>query len=85
MTEVEFIEEMRCLGDDFQAEEYKAELKRLAEEMTNAEDALLETFSYEQKQLFIELDDAIWEYAQVLEKEAFYKGFRVAKAMFMGK
>ena len=85
MTEVDFIEEMRCLGEDFQAEEYTAELKRLAEEITNAEDALLETLSNEQKQLFMELDDAVWEYAQVMEKDAFYKGFRVAKATLINK
>ena len=83
MSYVEFVEELRSVGiaKAFQAEEYKAEENALAEKLVKAEDALLETLTTEQLELYNELDDCIGEYTDVLEKDTFLQGFSLGKEL----
>ena len=53
--------------------------------VSKAEERLLKTMSEEQKALYSELDKSIWDYVELAEKEAFYHGFQMAKAILTNK
>lgn len=84
---LDFVDEFRVgsFFDELVPEEYKNEMARLMEETVNAEEELLKTFSEEQLEHYEKLDDCIYNYVEVLEKSAFFRGFELSKKIFGSK
>ena len=81
---LDFVEDFRIshLFDELEPEEYEKEKKTLAKKVEKAEKALCITFNDEQAELFENLDDCIDLYVNLLEKDAFFLGFELAKNLF---
>lgn len=80
---LEFVDEFRTsdLFDGLVPQEYKEEMEKLAEEITSSEENLLKTLNEEQLEKYNELDDCIYRYVEVLERNLFFKGFELSKKL----
>ena len=78
-------EELREIGKDLRSSKYISMEQIQMGVVSKAEERLLKTMSEEQKALYSELDKSIWDYVELAEKEAFYHGFQMAKAILTNK
>ncbi len=78
-------EELREIGKDLRSSKYISMEQIQKGVVSTAEERLLKTMSEEQKALYSELDKSIWDYVELAEKEAFYHGFQMAKAILTNK
>ena len=78
-------EELREIGKDLRSSKYISMEQIQMGVVSKAEERLLKTMSEEQKVLYSELDKSIWDYVELAEKEAFYHGFQMAKAILTNK
>ena len=77
-------EELREIGKDLRSEKHLASKQMLMGIISKEEENLTKTLTKEQMELYEKLDKYMWDYVELAEKEAFYHGFEVAKAL-MGK
>ena len=78
-------EELREIGKDLRSSKYISMEQIQMGVVSKAEERLLKTMSEEQEALYSELDKSIWDYVELAEKEAFYHGFQMAKAILTNK
>lgn len=78
-------EELREIGKDLRSSKYISMEQIQMGVVSKAEERLLKTMSEEQEALYSELDKSIWDYVELAEKEAFYHGFQIAKAILTNK
>ncbi len=74
-------EELREIGKDFRSQKYLDMENMQMGIISKIEETLCKNMTEEQKSLYMELDKSIWDYIELAEKEAFYHGFQMAKAI----
>lgn len=78
-------EELREIGKELRLQKYLNMEDMQMGVISTIEERLLKTMSEEQKDLYYQLDKSIWDYVELAEKEAFYHGFQMAKAILTNK
>ena len=77
-------EELREIGKEFRLQKYLNMEDMQMGVISTIEERLLKTMTDEQKNLYYQLYKSIWDYVELSEKEAFYHGFQMSKAL-LGK
>ena len=78
-------EELREIGKNLRLQKYLDTENLLMGTINTVEEKLVKTMTCEQIEIYKHLDGYIWDYVALAEKEAFYHGFQMAKALINNK